>query len=302
MSMKTQTDEYLAQRRAEGVSKATLVSYRYRLAGLARFLGKRGIVRWREVTPKHLDQFIGHLKRRRFAFRSRQTMLAGVRCFFAWLAARGKVLADPSRHLVLSDSREDQAQLERPLSEEEVADLFASLPSQDAIDLRIRAHMELLYSAGLRLSESLALNVRDMDMTNRVVRVRCGKGGKARDIPMMGGLHTALAKYLRVRRTLLNGADRGALLLSQYGKRITVPAVEKMMQKLSQRPGQRRLHPHLLRHSIAVHLLRNGADIRYLHAFLGHELLDTTKIYLRLVPADIRDAYDKAMPEMGFGE
>jgi site-specific recombinase XerD len=119
---------------------------------------------------------------------------------------------------------------------------------------------------------------------------------------MVRGLHEALERYLRVRRTLVCGADPGALLLSRYGRRLTVPAVEKLMQKLSQQPGRRRLHPHLFRHSIAVHLLRNGADIRYLQAFLGHELLDTTKIYLRLVPADIREAYDKAMPEMPLRE
>jgi integrase/recombinase XerC len=302
MSMKAQTDEYLAQRRAEGVSKATLANYRYRFRSIARFLQAHAITCWRDVTPKHLDRYVAELKRRRFAFRSRQALLAAARCFFAWLAARGKILADPASHLVLADSREDQAPLERPLSEEEVAELFALLPSGDALDLRNRALVELLYSAGLRLGESLSLNVRDVDMTTRVVHVRRGKGGKARDIPMVGGLHKSLTKYLRVRRTLLNGADHGALILSQYGNRLTGVAVEKLMQKWSQQPGRPRLHPHRLRHAIAVHLLRNGTDIRYLQAFLGHELLDTTKIYLRLVPADIRDAYDKAMPEMPIHE
>ena len=301
MSLKAQIDEYVAQRRAEGVTKATASSYRHRLGGLARHLSKRGIHRWRDVTPKVLDGFALHMKRRKYAFRSRETILASVRCFFAWLAARGKVMVDPAQHLRISRSREDQGPLERPLSEEEVRKLFASMPSDTPIELRNRAFVELLYSAGLRLSEALSLNVRDLDMSNRVVRVRRGKGGKAREVPMVRGLHSALTKYLRVRSELVNGKDRGALLLTQFGKRMTVEAAQKVVQKLSRRPGQRHVHPHLFRHSIAVHLLRNGADIRYLQAFLGHELLDTT-IYLRLVPADIRDAYEKAMPEMPVGE
>ena len=134
-------------------------------------------------------------------------------------------------------------------------------------------------------------------MSNRVIHVRRGKGGRARDVPMVRGLHAALTAYLRVRRSLLRGADHGALLVSRYGTRPGARTLAKIMQQMSGRLGGRRVHPHLFRHSIAVHLLRGGADIRYVQAFLGHELLDTTKTYLRLVPADIRDAYLNAMPE-----
>jgi len=107
-----------------------------------------------------------------------------------------------------------------------------------------------------------------------------------------------------VRRTLLKGPDHGALLISQYGRRMAQPSVYGFFDDLNRQrgPDARHLHPHLFRHSIAVHRLRGGADIRYIQAFLGHASLDTTKIYLRLVPGRLKEDYDRAMPEINVGQ
>ena len=105
---------------------------------------------------------------------------------------------------------------------------------------------------------------------------------------------------MALRRSLLRGPDSGELLVNQRGKRLNKSAFAQVMVRLNRRRGPkfRQVHAHLFRHSIAVHLLRGWADIRYVQAFLGHESLDTTKTYLRLVPADLRKAYDDAMPEV----
>lgn len=291
--------DYLDQRKAEGLAETSLRSYSQRLESLLSFLRLKGLKRWSEVKRKEMDAYVDELLRRGLTFQSRQAFIITAQQLFAWLADRGKIITDPSRHVAIARTPDEKPLQEPPLSEDEISELISSLPRRNVVDLRNIAHVELLYSAGLRLSESLSLNLGDVDMNNRVLHVRKGKGGKPRDIPIMKGLHAALIDYLCLRRTLLKGPDSGALLIAQTGRRLNLQTFEKFTQKLNRRrQGKRHLHPHLFRHSIAVHLLRGGADIRYVQAFLGHEMLDTTKTYLRLVPADIRDAYLKAMPEI----
>ena len=107
----------------------------------------------------------------------------------------------------------------------------------------------------------------------------------------------ALRDYHAVRRHLVVGPDRGALFLTNRGERIGPFVVQHVLTDLSKRAGlPRRVHPHLLRHSIAVAMLRGGADIRHVQALLGHASIETTKIYLRMVPGHLREEYDKAMP------
>jgi len=298
--MRKTVAEYLAQRHAEGLSETTVWNLRQRMKLLTALLLGRGIRRWRDVRPQDLEACFRSIRRRRYAFRTREMLRLTTRSYFGWLVAQGRIFSDPSRNLALKESREDHTLLEPPLEEDEVARLLASLPRRRPFDWCRIAHIELLYSAGLRLGESLSLDVRDVDLTGRVVHVRRGKGGKARDVPMMTGLRTALRKYLACRRSLLKGPDHGALLLSLTGKRLRKECFEWFIRRLNARrgPSKPHVHAHLFRHSIAVHLLRGGADIRYIQAFLGHESLDTTKTYLRLVPADIRKAYDQAMPDI----
>ena len=301
--MKEQIEEYIAQRKAEGMADATLSCDKQRLGRLLEFMHKKGVRRWQNARPQHVDGYLDFLERSGLSFFSREGFVITARCFLRWLAERGRILSDPTRHLDLPRPDKDELPLlEPPLSEQEVSELLSALPRRNAVDLRNIAYIELLYSAGLRLSESLSLDLRDIDFSNRIVHVRKGKGSKQRDIPMMRGLQGTLRDYVCLRRSLLKGPDHGALLLGRTGKRLSKGSVDQFMNSLNKvrvRSRQRHVHAHLFRHSIAVHLLRGGADIRYIQAFLGHEDLESTKIYLRLVPADLRKAYDAAMPEIG---
>lgn len=300
--MKDLIERYIAQRKAEGLAPATLACDAQRLLRLESFLKGKGLRRWQDVTPRHMDAYMDHLEATGLCFSSREVFLLVARCFLRSLAEQGCIISDPARHLELPRPDKDDLPLpEPPLSEQEVDQLLTDLPRRNAIDLRNVAQFELLYSAGLRLSESLSVDVKDIDMAASVLHVRKGKGGKARDVPLMRGLKGALRDYLCLRRSLLKGPDHGALLLARNGKRLSKPSFEQVIARLNRhraKLGLRHVHAHLFRHSIAVHLLRGGADIRYIQAFLGHECLETTKIYLRLVPADLRKAYDAAMPQI----
>lgn len=298
--MESEIEAYLAQRGAEGLSPTTQAHYRRALQGLAGSFRSSGVTTWAQAGPDAVDAYLEELSKR-YSFGSRASFTITARAFLRWLAESGLVPADPARHVTVPrPEKDDLPLLEPPLSEADVAELLSKMPKRNAVDLRDIALLELLYSGGLRISEALSLDLRDTDFRNRVLHVRSGKGSKPRELPLLQGLFIALRNYLALRRSLLKGPDHGALLLTNRGQRLTVGACDRMFDKLNRRRGPKapHLHAHRLRHSIAVHLLRGGADIRYIQAFLGHDSLESTKIYLRLVPADLRKVYDLAMPEL----
>ena len=147
----------------------------------------------------------------------------------------------------------------------------------------------------------IGLDLDDVDLRRRTVLIRESKHDQTRLVPLPKTAAGAVKGYLALRRTLLSGPDTGALFLTKWGGRLKRRSVYNLFNRMNEErgPDARRLHPHLLRHSVAVHLLRGGADVRYIQQFLGHASLDTTKIYLRLVPGQLREDYDAAMPWMG---
>ncbi len=294
--MNEQIEDYLNQRKAEGMATTSIGHWRLRLTALAKYLRKRGRKAVADVTVKDIDAYLAHLKTKGHKTSTRHHYAFTARRFFTWLAEAGKILSNPARNIELKAEDDDQL-LEPRLDEEDVAALLDGLPRTSVIGLRNVLLIELLYSCGLRRAEALALDVRDMDLNNRVVQVRRGKGSKPRTVPMMRSIHAALRDYLALRRTLLRGPDQGALLLARGGRRLSKRGIIHVMDSIN-RMGliERRVHCHLFRHSIAVGLLRGGADIRYVQAFLGHSDINTTRTYLRLVPSDLRRAYDSAMP------
>lgn len=255
-----------------------------------------------DVTPADLDTVMTHARDAERAKKTRVQLAILLKQFFEWLHAHGRVIVDVSLTLGLPDDGEEDL-LEPPLSEAEVRTLFEALPRRSVFDLRNACLLELLYGCGLRIGEVIRLEVADIDLARRVVIVRESKHGQDRVVPLMGTAQAAVQDYLAVRRTLLKGPDHGALFLSQYGKRITQATVYALFEDLNRHRGasMRHLHPHLLRHSIAVHLLQHGTDVRYIQQFLGHGSLDTTKVYLRLVPGRLKEDYDKAMPDIAVG-
>lgn len=301
MTTKEAMQEYLNAGRTRGFSVATLENYTGRLEKLRTFLCmRRRIDDVTDVQAEDLDAYAAYLSRRAMKFSSVCAFIRTARAFFAWLHARGKVLRDPAADLVLA--REGDVALPgRPLTEAEVSLILGRMPCGNIVDLRNRLQIELLYSCGMRLSETLKLTVSDFDLSQRSVRIN-GKRGKVRVLPLMSSTLQALKSYLELRRLLLRGPDDGRLLVGKAtGKPLSEMVIYPVLRRLKKRLRlKRHLHPHLFRHSIAVHLLQRGADIRHVQEFLGHASIDTTKIYLRMVPGRLKEDYNRAMPEIAM--
>ena len=296
MLVKEAIADYIAARRAEGLAPATIESLEERLGKLAKFLVRKRRDQVSEVRREDVDEFAGGMIQQGLKFKTRRAYLHTAQGFFAWLHRRGKVLTDPSQGILVPPA-DEQPLPDPPLTETEVTTLLDTMPRRSVVDIRNRLQLELLYSCGLRLSESLRLMLVDIDTDTRSVRVK-GKGGKLRVLPLMKGALNALKDYLALRRSMVRGPDNGVLLIGRFtGKPLHPANVQPLIRKAVRRAGlKRRVHAHLFRHSIAVHLLQRGADIRHVQEFLGHASIDTTKIYLRMVPGRLKEDYDRAMP------
>lgn len=293
---------FLQHGAVHGWEPVTVQGYARRLADISRFCRARGCQRAADVTPADLDALMQARLDDGTARSSRIGLATILRQVFAWMQDQGRILRSPARSLPIPD--DGAMELPRPpLSEDEVHALLASLPRRTVVELRNACFIELLYSCGLRRGEALALDTDDVDLTARTVWVEDGKCGQNRLLPLMGTAATAVRDWLALRRTLVRGPDTGAFFLTREGKRMGVPTSDNLFRRLREErgPEARWVHPHLLRHSVAVHLLRGGADVRHIQAFLGHSSLDTTKIYLRMVPGHLREDYDEAMPEIATG-
>ena len=294
MALHDDLDAYLARRAASTFRPATVRTHRLLIGAFIWWLEEQGHTRWTTVSGAQVDAYLLHLAAEGWIASSRKTAACTLRRFGRWLLDAGKVLRDPTADIHLPDADEDPLP-PSPLSEEQVAALFATVGRSSVVDLRIRLHLELLYSCALRNSEAVHLDVADIDLDARTLLIRDGKGGKSSLLPLLASPLTAAADYLALRRELLRGPDHGALLLATSGQRLPQGWMQDHMRGLSRTIGFR-VFPHLLRHSIAVHLLRRGTDLRYIQQWLRHEDLETTKVYLRLVPGQLREDYDKAMP------
>ncbi len=265
-----------------GVSPRTLAAYRRDVAELRRFLAAR---RGREPAPAKLDvvdvrTFLASLFGANEAS-SIARKLSALRTFFRFLAKRDQV-ADSPTALVKSPKRKQP--LPRALS---VDDAFRVVEAPAAP--RERAIHELLYGAGLRVSELCALDVGDVD--GDFVHVRRGKGGKARLVPMGSQARRAIDAYLVVRRP---GGE--ALFLNARGGRLTARSIQRNLKAQAGAAGVAAATPHTLRHSFATHLLDGGADLRAIQELLGHASLASTQIYTKVSLDHLMTVYDRSHP------
>lgn len=285
--------------RLRRLSEGSIKLRRERLDPAVRWFRAQGILTPAALTPADIDRFLEYL---RTGNRARATIVSyrtSLRVFCRWLTTTGRVLTNPAEDLDPVSSEEAEELPPDPLSVAEVNALITAIPTESVIGLRNRAHTELLYGGGLRLAESLGLDLGDVDMDLGSVSVH-GKGDKPRTLPLLPGVAAALRDYLALRRTLLIGPDHGALLVGHDGKRLRASSYRQWLKIHARKElgNNRKCFPHLLRHSFAVHLLLGKADIRHVQELLGHADLDTTRIYLRLLPEELRTDYEWAMPEL----
>lgn len=227
---------------------------------------------------------------------TQRTRLGSVQRFFAWLCKENLLHANPAADLDLP--RKPHRPLPKALSLEEVQSLLAMPDITDPLGVRDRAMLEVLYATGIRRTELVRLDLADIDLVGLTLRVRKGKGGKDRVVPL--GVRAAqwIKTYLELTRPRLETSlQEQALFLSGYGGRLTSPHVGNWVARTIKAAGIGRLGScHLLRHSCATHMLENGADIRFIQQLLGHARLDTTAIYTEVGIKALREVHARTHP------
>ncbi len=227
--------------------------------------------------------------------------LAVVRRFFAWLSRQGRILQDPAKELKLP--RPDS--LPRVVLTETQARRLVSAPAAvnprwwaEGVEKRDHAILELLYGTGLRLGECARLDVSDLSLLERRLFVRDGKGHRDRVVPVTGRTLVALDSYSRDVRPLFAREPREqALFLSWTGARLSPITIRVIVRAKARAAGiGPSVSPHVLRHSCATHLLRGGADLRYVQELLGHRSIETTTRYTRVAIADLAAVIARAHP------
>ena len=246
------------------------------------------------ISPLDLRGYIAALHEAGYAPTSISRRLASLRSFFKFAQREG--LADSNPAKPLRNPRK-QRKLPHFLSSDEIGMLLSAPPKSQPMGLRDSAILETLYSAGLRVSELVGINLNDLDLEDGLVRVR-GKGKKERLAPLGSYAVKAMENWLRMRAAdKSEGGRDGAVFLNKFGKRLTTRSIGRMLEKYLKQTGlDLRTSPHTLRHSFATHLLNGGADIRSVQELLGHKSLVTTQIYTHVSTAGLKQAYEKAHP------
>lgn len=277
-------------------SDLTIKSYREDLMDMADFLTEEKATKLepRQVTPTDLRGYVAALHEAGYARTSISRKLASLRSFFKFAIRQGFAEHNPAQPL---RNPRGQRSLPHFLTAEEVDKLLDAPNLNESAGLRDKAILEVMYSAGLRVSEVVGMNDRDIDFAEGVVRIR-GKGRKERLGSLGRYAMRALRAYFPHRiRTEKEGQKEQPTFTNKFGQRLTTRSVGRMLEKHILACGlDTRTTPHTLRHSFATHLLDRGADIRSVQEMLGHKSLATTQIYTHVSTANIKKAYVKAHP------
>lgn len=279
------------------LSEHTLDGYGRDLHGLLRFACERGLAGWDRLTPVHLRDYLASRHRAGLGSRSLQRALSAFRGFFDFLIKLGEIEQNPARTLRAPKAPRS---LPRVLDVDQMAGLL-ELPAETALEIRDLAMWELFYSSGLRLGELAALDLGDLDLREGMLLVRQGKGRKARWVPIGRQALAALQRWLAV-RTGFAPSGQAALFVGRHGDRLARRSIEARLDRWQTKLDLPvHVHPHLLRHSFASHILESSGDLRAVQEMLGHANLATTQIYTHLDFQHLAEVYDKAHPRARRG-
>ncbi len=282
-------DDFLAHLRVERrMSAHTLDAYRRDLAALSAWADKQDIRDLTQLQTEPLRSFIASEHRRGLSAKSLQRRLSACRSYYQWLLKHARIKANPAASLRAPKA---SRKLPQVLDADEAARLM-EVPTDVPLGLRDRALLELFYSSGLRLSELCALRWRDLDLGGGLVTV-LGKGNKQRSVPVGSHARNALAAWLGA----TGAADDAPVFPGRHGAPISQRAVQLRIKQLAQRQGMfKHVHPHMLRHSFASHVLESSGDLRGVQELLGHADIATTQIYTHLDFQHLAKVYDAAHP------
>lgn len=275
-----------------GVSVHTLAAYRRDIRQFLGFLQSAGIPHWQDVSAQVARRYVAHLDRR-YARAAIARNLSALRTLFRYLYREGKVARNP---LALITAPKQPRRLPKFLTTDEMVAMLGAPDLLTPAGLRDRALLEVLYATGMRVGELVSLQVRDLSLSDEL-RI-LGKGRRERIVLLGAAAREALGGYLEEGRPrLLRGHDTGAVFLNARGGRLSDRGVRLVVDRYIRAVAfDRRISPHVLRHTFATHLLDGGADLRTVQELLGHVNLSTTQIYTHVSRDWLKRVYDRAHP------
>ncbi len=287
-----QMDAFLHHIRFErGLSKHTVAAYRRDLTALGEYCAERSLPAWSALAASDLRRFAAGAHRSGLAPRTVQRRLAGARSFFNYLEKEGGLTHNPARGV---KAPRPPRLLPRTLDLDQVTRLL-DIPPANAMACRDRAMLELMYSSGLRLAEMTTLDLGGIDLSEGLIRVT-GKGRKTRILPVGRKAIEAVKAWLK-RRAEMAAVEESALFVGARGRRISASSVQARIDYWARRAGLPvHVHPHMLRHSFATHLLESSGDLRAVQELLGHADISTTQVYTHLDFQHLARVYDRAHP------
>lgn len=274
-----------------GASPHTLLAYENDLRKAIAFFSERGLLNWADLTAAEQVAFESTLGPP-LARTTAQRRVSSLRSFLKFLKRNRE---GPSADLPDTGGFRKPKALPKALAREQMEALLATPDVETPMGLRDRAAMELIYGAGLRVSEAVSLTTFDLDLDVAVSRVT-GKRGKTREVPLPAGTVVWLGRYLDEGRPKLLKKPLANVLISDRGLPFLRQTVFDRLERYTKEAGLEVVGPHVLRHTYAVHLLRGGADLRAVQELLGHASIATTQVYTHLDLEEVRRRYDKAHP------
>jgi len=274
------------------LSPHTVESYRRDLMRIAAWGTEQGLTDWPELDEALLRRYLAQRHRQGIGARTQARELSALRTFYTWLKREGLANEGPAKGVGVPRGPK---RLPHHYDVDRMQQLLARAPEDDPLLLRDRALLELLYSSALRLAEAVALDLHHLDLDEGLVRV-LGKGSKERIVPVGRVAREALRAWLRVRGGLARLGE-SALFVARHGGRLGPRGIQKRLVQWAEAQGlPADLHPHLLRHSCASHLLQSSGDLRAVQEMLGHADISTTQIYTHLDYQHLAQVYDQAHP------
>jgi integrase/recombinase XerD len=287
MDLRGGIDEYLTALAAErGLSPNTVAAYRRDLERYAIFLDDA----W--PNTKTASEFVARLADDGLSAATIARKVAAIRGLHRFLVAEGFADDDPT---ALLESPRQGRSLPKALTYEEIEALLSSPDPATPLGRRDRALLEFLYGTGARVSEATAAELIDLELEDRSVLLH-GKGGKQRVVPLGAYAVDAIAAYLPDRMKLRRSPDPGGVFLNARGNRLTRQGVWSILRRYGAKSDLDDLSPHVLRHSMATHMVEGGADLRTVQEMLGHASISTTQVYTRVSPRHLYEVYVACHP------
>ncbi len=273
-------------------SQYTVKSYKRDLNCLSNYCESKSISLWTDLKQTDIRSYMASRHRQGLSSTSLQRELSAIRSFFNFLLKNQLTDNNPGQYI---KAPKKTRKLPKTLDVDQIKSLLEA-GTNSTIEIRDLAMFELFYSSGIRLSELAQLNLTDIDLTDKSLMVRSGKGGKSRMLPIGSKAVAAINTWLEHRIKSVTSTET-ALFISTRGTRLGQRSIELRLKQWCKKKGiAENIHPHMLRHSFATHLLESSQDLRAVQELLGHSNISTTQIYTHLDFQHLADVYDRAHP------